>query len=218
MKKQIIIGIHGFGKLRQDDFELMKKLMKEHHLEFHDFELFDGENKADWNTWIRIAYREIKSYCDDYEVILLGFSMGGVIATYLAGVLPIKKLILAAPAFYYIGFDSGYRYSKFCRAKASEGDHALQDYLRTRFLPSQYLKQFLQLVHYLRISSKRITQPILIMQGTHDEIVPLFASRYVYHQVKSKSRQRILIYQGTHEFLRDEICGREAMDLILNFI
>lgn len=44
------------------------------------------------------------------DVILIGFSMGGVIAAHLAAVKPVKKLILLAPAFNYINVGNAARF------------------------------------------------------------------------------------------------------------
>jgi carboxylesterase len=58
---------------------------------------FLSTNSHDWLEAARNAYLDLSTEYE--EVVLLGFSMGGLIATKLAAQYNIKKLILVAPAF-----------------------------------------------------------------------------------------------------------------------
>lgn len=218
MRKTVIVAIHGFGGLRCRDFDAFASIVKEEGIEFYTFELFDGIREPDWTSWVERAYRGVKYYTQRYEVILMGFSMGGVIAGYLASRLPIKKLILVSPAYYYIGIDNAYRYIKKMAAIASEGEAEIIQYIEERFLDSDYVKEFIKLIHYLRHQAKSITIPTLILQGTKDEIVPVLSSWKMYQDIASKQKERYLIDRGTHEILRNPLHAHQAYIHIMNFL
>ncbi|MEG2410787.1 MAG: YqiA/YcfP family alpha/beta fold hydrolase [Erysipelotrichaceae bacterium] len=218
MKEIMIIGIHGFGRMRKEDFDFISIEMEKEQIKFYRFELFDEIKKPNWQAWVKTAYREIKPLCKEYDVILMGFSMGGVIATYLSRLLPIKKLILISPAFYYFGLDSGYRYTKRMIKMMLSKDDSFQHYIDERVLDAAHLKEFMKLVHYLRSSMKEVELPTLILQGSADEVIPVMTSKIVFHKIKSNDKQRILIEDGYHEFIRNKDYGGNAMPFIIDFI
>ncbi|MEG0520730.1 MAG: YqiA/YcfP family alpha/beta fold hydrolase [Erysipelotrichaceae bacterium] len=218
MKEIMIIGIHGFGRMRKEDFDFISIEMEKEQIKFYRFELFDEIKKPNWQAWVKTAYREIKPLCKDYDVVLMGFSMGGVIATYLSRLLPIKKLILISPAFYYFGLDSGYRYTKRMIKMMLSKDDSFQHYIDERVLDAAHLKEFMKLVHYLRNSMKEVELPTLILQGSADEVIPVITSKIVFNQIKTKDKKRILIDDGYHEFIRNKIYGGNAMPYIIDFL
>ncbi|MEG0095398.1 MAG: YqiA/YcfP family alpha/beta fold hydrolase [Erysipelotrichaceae bacterium] len=218
MKEIMIIGIHGFGRMRKEDFDFISIEMEKEQIKFYRFELFDEIKKPNWQAWVKTAYREIKPFCKDYDVVLMGFSMGGVIATYLSRLLPIKKLILISPAFYYFGLDSGYRYTKRMIKMMLSKDDSFQHYIDERVLDAAHLKEFMKLVHYLRSSMKEVELPTLILQGSADEVIPVMTSKIVFNQIKTKDKKRILIDDGYHEFIRNKIYGGNAMPYIIDFL
>ncbi|MEG0423691.1 MAG: YqiA/YcfP family alpha/beta fold hydrolase [Erysipelotrichaceae bacterium] len=218
MKEIMVIGIHGFGRMRKEDFDFISIEMEKKQIKFYRFELFDEIKKPNWQAWVKTAYREIKPLCKDYDVVLMGFSMGGVIATYLSRLLPIKKLILISPAFYYFGLDSGYRYTKRMIKMMLSKDDSFQHYIDERVLDAAHLKEFMKLVHYLRNSMKEVELPTLILQGSADEVIPVITSKIVFNQIKTKDKKRILIDDGYHEFIRNKIYGGNAMPYIIDFL
>ena len=85
VQKPVIITIHGYGRRRRNEFD---------------------EQDHDWMQWVSRAKEVVDSYRDSgRDIYLAGFSMGGVIASYLAVVCPVKRLLLLAPAFSYMNVD-----------------------------------------------------------------------------------------------------------------
>lgn len=77
-------------------------------------ELFDPEDPKDSNgiLWANRALHVVeKELLKQRRVILGGFSMGGVIASWIASMLPVEKLILIAPAFDLINPEEYRQYS-----------------------------------------------------------------------------------------------------------
>lgn len=56
-----------------------------------------------YKDWIKHAEEELKKLMVKCETVyVIGFSMGGLIAAYLAVNYPVKKLVLLSPAAYYV--------------------------------------------------------------------------------------------------------------------
>lgn len=82
-KKRVLIAIHGFGRRKQEDFHYLKTMCEaDSGLEYRCFDLYDEDkNEKEWLVWVARANQEVTAYLEKgYEVTLLGFSMGGVIA------------------------------------------------------------------------------------------------------------------------------------------
>ena len=65
-------------------------------------------DKVTRNDWINKAEEEIEKIINNgyREIYIIGHSMGGVIASYLASKYKeVTKLVLAAPAFHYLAFN-----------------------------------------------------------------------------------------------------------------
>ena len=101
-KKPLVVTIHGFGKNRSSEMDNMCAFLKEHGYDTLQFDIYDLENglDADWKEWLRRCERQMhEALGRNPRIILVGFSMGGVIATHLATVYKVEKLVLVAPAF-----------------------------------------------------------------------------------------------------------------------
>ena len=181
--KQIVIGLHGFGVTRSKEFIPLKLECIKNNIEFITFDMFDLTLKdLDYRLWIHKAESVVKKYIDDdYKVILIGFSMGGVIATFLATYLNIDRLILISPAFYYVNYDS----TKNMIKKISEMDNnERQKYIFNKKPSLKYTNNFINIVNKLRKSIKLVTCPIYLVYGTNDELVPYKSIEYVKNNYK----------------------------------
>lgn len=214
-----LVCIHGFGGLRTKDFDYLRTRCHEDAIAYFDFNIYDMKAYPNWRTWVKNAYRNVKEICDQgYEVTLLGFSMGGVIAGYLASRLPIHKLVLVAPAYFYFGISSGCRYISRLTGMGIRDVRALSDFVHARWLDVHYVTAFVELVAVLRSSVNDISIPVLILQASHDDIVPLYASRYAMHKIPHTNKQRCLFDGGNHEILNDEKLGEAVYLQIREFM
>ena len=58
---------------------------------------------ANYKDWVQRCEAKLSlAIKENPNVILIGFSMGGVIASYLASIYKVQSLILCAPAFEYL--------------------------------------------------------------------------------------------------------------------
>ena len=103
-----IITIHGYGRRRRNEFDNFAAWGKQDGFDIIQFDMYDlfDEQDHDWMQWVSRAKEVVDSYRDSgRDIYLAGFSMGGVIASYLAVVCPVKRLLLLAPAFSYMNVD-----------------------------------------------------------------------------------------------------------------
>lgn len=193
--KTTIITIHGFGKNVSHEFDSLTKYLKSKKYEVVQFDMYDPKNPKDDDPkkWIQKAEQQMNQY-KSHEIILIGFSMGGVIASYLASVYKIKSLILIAPAFHYLDLSKvtsqGVKFVKNIRNK-------------TESIPSStQTKAFTSIVSNYREAIYQVDCPICIFHGTKDEVIPIESSKTVYKKLTGDKRL-IFIEDGKHRMLYD---------------
>ncbi len=108
MKKVGLFCVHGFLEDGEHSFHYVKKALDSHNISNYVLTDLQGHSpNEDINSFnykkcllkVETEYQEFKSGYD--EVYLLGFSMGGVIATHLSSKYGSNKLVLVSPAFKY---------------------------------------------------------------------------------------------------------------------
>ena len=133
------------------------------------------------------------------RIYVVGHSMGGVLASYVATKYPqIKKVVLAAASFKYIG-----EWENFSIKKTGSiineyglGEIAFRCFERLSF---KAVNEFITLVkNYQKVPSE-IEQPILIIQGLKDDIVPVTSADYIFDNVKSKKKGLIYVEKSNHD-------------------
>ncbi|WP_297238850.1 alpha/beta fold hydrolase [uncultured Faecalicoccus sp.] len=212
-KKPIIVTIHGFGKMCQHEFDPLTQYLKNEKYDVIQFDIYDlyDQKDTDPKIWIRRceAYLQ-KAFKQSRDVILVGFSMGGVIASYLASIYPVKKLILIAPAFQYLDLYKIGHASLSTLKNLGKKDTKLPSSLQT--------KTFMTIVDQYKESIYHVECPILILHGTKDEVISCDVSCSVYKKIKDHSRL-VLIEGGRHRMLYDHqgyegLCFHLIKDMI----
>lgn len=110
--KAVIITIHGYGRRRSHEMDNLAAWAKDERVDVIQFDLYDlfDEEDCDPKQWLMRAESVVRTQCArKLPVYLVGFSMGGVIASWLASRYPIEKLALIAPAFTYLDPGQGRR-------------------------------------------------------------------------------------------------------------
>lgn len=200
-KKPLIIAIHGFGKRRIDEFDTLKAALGD------DFEiitpvLFDPSKQDDvyWYNWVSRAEEQvIKAKNQKREIFLIGFSMGGVIATYLAGKFAIKRLILIAPAFEYFTMTTMQSAVNNTFFKKDVLDD--EQYLS---LPSNFTAVFMDVVNNCKDAIFKVTCPVTIFHAMNDEVIPYTTSIKYYKKIAHQDKRLIIYADGQHRLLNDE--------------
>lgn len=197
-KKALILTIHGFGKQRHQEFDLLCRYLKESGWDSIQFDIYSLKNPEDANLeqWIKRCEEQMRSALKlKKPVILIGFSMGGVIASYLASVFPVQSLILVAPAFRYFDIQKLGSYSLHALRKIAAKEKNIPSSLQTR--------TFMDLVDQYKDSIYHVTCPILILHGTKDEVIPYESSQSIYYDLNTQKKCLLLIEGGKHRMLYD---------------
>ncbi len=209
--RKAILIIHGFAGGTYDEEDLANYLELNRNFDVFQFTL-PGHNrnlsKAKYKDWIDYSESKVKWLIDNgYDSIyLIGHSMGGVIATYIASKYKeVKKLVLAAPAFQYLDVvKDDLNVTDSLKLAPKIINTYGKDEVIARFLKLNIstIKEFIELVKKYYGTPKDITCPILILQGKSDNLVPISSSEYVYKSVKSKIKKLVYIDGATHDIFK----------------
>ncbi|WJQ12283.1 alpha/beta fold hydrolase [Geobacillus stearothermophilus] len=135
-------------------------------------------------------------------VYVIGFSMGGVIAVYLAEKYPVAKLVLLSAAFYYVNPRQLWRDIREMFANGWRGarEHPLFLRYRNKMMatPFSAVREFRKLVRDVRPRLPRVAAPALIVQGEKDGIVPLKSAYYLYENIGSAEKVLLFLPNSYH--------------------
>lgn len=208
--KEIYIGIHGFGLKKSQEFDYLKEQLLKEQVDFVTFDLYSSKAiDSDWNVWVKRAEVFVNGYLEQgYKVNLIGFSMGGVIASHLASFLEINSLILLAPAFEYLGISSIMNLANDLFSLDAE---ARKKYFVGKAPPTEYFLAFEALIRNLKGSIKKVSCPLFIIHGTNDEYVPAKSTKKAYKQSLSEIKRLIFIEGAPHELhlvgeAKEDVC------------
>ncbi|RLQ93253.1 alpha/beta hydrolase [Falsibacillus albus] len=150
-----------------------------------------GVAHSEWIDCAEKALQDLLRKCE--EVYLIGFSMGGLIASYLAVKYPIKKLVLLSAAAYYINVPQIIKDIKEMIGDTFNGN-LLKNELFLRYkrkimkTPLSATREFRKIVMLSRPQLRKITIPTLIVQGEADGIVPKKSAEYLYKEISSEQK------------------------------
>lgn len=160
-----------------------------------------GVRSDHWFRDVENAYRLLEKKVD--EVVVVGFSMGGLLALYLALRYRVKKLILLSTAARFIDIKrllSTYK-NLIQQRKHLTVEQAYFLHATIRQTPHMTIKPVL---HFYRVVRKvlpylqQIQQPVLIIQGEQDGIVPKEAATFLYEQISSTNKYIYFSKNGMH--------------------
>ena len=213
MRRKAVLIIHGFAGTPYDQEDFANYLKLETKYDVFQFTLPGHAGKikdVKHQEWIEASENMLnRLIAKGYKrIYLIGHSMGGVIATYLAGKYSqVKKLFLAAPAFHYLHMEGdkidlkdSLKSTK--RIVKTYGKNEILD----RFLKSGFssAKEFAALVKEYYDTPRKVTCPTLIIYGKNDDVVPQTSVEYVYNNLSSDIKKMVYIDKVTHDVFRRE--------------
>ncbi|HIS28934.1 MAG TPA: alpha/beta fold hydrolase [Candidatus Avamphibacillus intestinigallinarum] len=176
-----------------------------------------------YESWLEAAvhaYEELHKTCTTIYVI--GFSMGGMIAAYIAARFQVEKLVLLAPALRI--FSVRQLTKEFGGILVDAHHHELASNLMYRNslrkfsdTPLTSVIEFLKLVKYVRPFLKQVNTPVWVGQGRQDAIVPYGTMKEINQLISSTDKQFVLFNDSGHFLCLDE-SKNEVSRLVLQFL
>lgn len=163
-----------------------------------------------YNQWITHAEKELEKLlhmCD--KVYVVGFSMGGMIASYLAVHYPVEKLVLLSAAAYYVHpkqlfLDIREMISDLFQGRLLENELFLRYRRKWKETPIAATLQFRKLVYAIRPLLPQISVPTFIAQGEVDGVVPPKTAQYLYNNICSSSKRLFYLKNSKHIICHSE--------------
>lgn len=184
-----------------------------------------------WQDWVadgQKAFDDLLNECE--KVILIGFSMGSLVALNLALANPNKtaaliclapalkarsKLALIAPLIA--------RFKKTRKARIHPRAYFDPEQAKTnqnyKQMPTEALLQFLRFASYTRNAAhlSKISVPTLILATTQDRTIDYRMAQFLHDQIASRQKTLVWFHGTGHEMLRDAQ-REEVLDQIEKFI
>lgn len=155
-------------------------------------------------NWIDAAENALYQLKEKYdEIYLIGFSMGGMIAAYLAAKYKVDKLVLLATAGKYISFKQLSINISAVIGDGLKGNLTKNKnylYYKNKFgeVPFKANIEFLRLIKFTRRYLKKVESPVLIAQGQQDGLVPAKAAYYLDKEITSKQKEIVFFERSKH--------------------
>lgn len=213
-EKTIILCIHGFGRRLSHEYDNFK-LWNDTGYEMVTFDIYHLEDEQDCNPtiWIRRCEGIVESYLHaGYKINIIGFSMGGVLATHIAAKYKINRLFLISPAFdyFHVGNITNTVVNKFKKSNNENTNEPI--------IPSGFTSCFMEVVRLCKDDIDKVKCPILFVHGDEDETIPLRSSINAYEKVKHNNKKLIILHEGRHRLMMHENTGWEVYQLFKLFI
>lgn len=211
--RKAVLIIHGFAGGTYDEEVLANHLELNRRFDVFSFTL-PGHNVksrevSTCDAWIKSSEDHLKSLIDNgyKSIYIIGHSMGGVIAAYLAyKYKEVKRLVLAAPAFTHIASkEEGGLFQATLKSRKLIKTYSFDEFLtRFRKLPMSAVPEFIKLVNIYCKYKNKITVPTLVLQGMNDEIVPPLKTEEMYDKIKCNKKMYVMVKGYTHDLFRGD--------------
>ncbi|WP_164931531.1 alpha/beta hydrolase [Longirhabdus pacifica] len=152
-----------------------------------------------YEQWIWRAEMEAAKLASRYGSFdLVGFSMGGMIASYIANRYPVRKLVLLNAALIYV---SPRRFIRTTWEKWKRNEwKQMQQLDKIQNTPVTAVIEFMKCVRDLSSELHHIKVPTLVVQGMSDEVV------HPYSAYRIKKRIHNDVYLKTYPKSKHLIC------------
>ena len=192
--------LHGFTGAPYE-VEPLARYLEQHGWDCHlptlaghggDLRLLRPVTRKDWIDSARQTADRLTETYDSFD--LIGFSMSGLIAAFLANRYPVRRLILLNAAVYYVS-PARFAASLFRRAGASI---AAWKPAKNR-TPMSAVLQFMRLVRELKPELARVQVPTMVAQGWRDPIIHPHSSAYIMRKLRGE--KELFVYPQAHHLI-----------------
>lgn len=166
-----------------------------------------GIKHAEWIQHAEDELKELLSNCE--KVYVIGFSMGGLIASYLSVKYEVDKLVLLSAAAYYINYrqlakDIGNLIKEGLQGKILENELYNRYKFKMTNTPILSAYEFKKVVRIARPLLKEVNIPTFIAQGEIDGIVPPKSAQYIYETISSEEKNLFYSPEAKHLICHSE--------------
>jgi len=201
--RKAILIIHGFTGNLYDNEYLMNYLELDNEYDVyartlpgHNKDRFTGSNCEEWKKSAEMQVEELIN--NGYQKIyVVGHSMGGILATYVAGKYKeIKKIVLINAAFDYANVKLKKEDSK--NSEFSKFGRLWEKVLRTSpIIFYEFTKMVKESKNYL----SGVRCDTLILRSTKDEIIPYNVGDVIYNKINTNNKWLTDVIDAPHTVL-----------------
>ncbi len=179
--------------------------------------------EVSYETWLEEMAEHLQALRKDCEeVYVIGFSMGGMIASYLAAHYEVDKLVLLATARKYLSFKYLSRYVAEVISDGFKGqleENKIYTHYKSKLetVPFRANVEFMKLVNKTKQYLEDIRSPVFIAQGQRDSLVPYKTAYTLEKEIGSEEKEVVIFEQANHMICLGE--DREILNkMILDFL
>lgn len=215
-RNKAILIVHGYSKRRWHALDPLIAYLEEEGYPLFYPAIYNTQDESDYHAheWVQRVIEEAQKISKRFDkVYVIGFSMGGVVASAVAASVKVNRLILLAPAFEYITFENiknKVRHSLLPKPIETDTDYPP--------IPLSFEKTFKDVVKEYKNSIHFVSCPLLIIHGSKDSRIPLSSSYFAYEKTSSFHKQLICLEGVNHNLVEDLTYNSQIFSLIHSFI
>lgn len=224
--RKAILVIHGFsGGLCDNEF-LVNELETYKNFDVYAWTLPAHEKhiirKVTVDDWTNAVDKQMEFLINHgyKKIYVIGHSMGGVLAGYLASKYKqVKKVVFLSAAYDYISTEQNiddFRLKNIRNLKTSETAYK-NFFIKLIKVPITTAIQFRILIKKYKDCIKDVKQETLVLHGNKDEVVPYSTIDYIKENIGSKKVTFTTIDEGRHITVRSRK-QNEVIDYIKSFL
>lgn len=217
MNEKGCLLIHGFTgsrreleplaeQLGREGFQISLPVLKGHEATVEELR---AASRRDWVQGVQSALDALKARCQ--KVIVVGFSMGGLLAANLAPHCDVDGYVFINTPIYYWGLRR--MLSDMCRDFRAGCRKYRSSFGRT---PFHALLEFQKLLSQTKPMFRSIQSRSLILQSVNDDVVDPKSADFIFSQLQGRKELK-RIAKGRHVVMLGEGSG-QACSLIQNFL
>jgi len=180
-----------------------------------DPEVLKSVSAQDWETDFERAFTAMRQVCD--KVFIGGFSTGGLLALLHAaqykvdGVIALNSALMlhdlrvsyVVPTLHFFNEMISYLNAKGIQ-EWIDNSHTEQPKVNYLKHPLSSVSQLEKVMSKVEQTIKKVTAPILIIQGDNDPTVKMESAQLIYDNVSSKDKKLLLLPRERHSILADK--------------
>ena len=168
-----------------------------------------GNRSYDWIRDVEVAYRSLARDVD--EVIVVGFSMGGLLAIHLANKYPVSKLVLLSAALSYISLkqiteDIVEMVGDLKQGTLQENELYERYMFKLKHVPFLSTVEFMKVAQLAKKEIELVTCPTYIVQGRRDGIVPVKTAQLLFKKLQMAEKCMYISEKGKHFICYSDDC------------